>query len=696
MWASIFQRSRCARRTFTHEVLEARQLMAADSSSSSQFRTPTPTVMVATRSYDGSGNNLTNTQLGSTDEQLVRMAAAEYGDGVSTLAGAGRPGARDISNALAAQADDTALNDRALSAFVYVFGQFLDHDIDLTEPPTSGAQSANIAIPTGDPYFDPLSTGTQSISFTRSRYDVTTGTSAANPREQINEITAWIDGSMIYGSDKATADSLRTFKGGQLKTTAGNLLPVDSSGSFLAGDTRANENIELSSMQTLFMREHNRIAGKLARDNPSWTDEQIYQQARAMVGAELQVITFKEFLPALLGRNALDPYRGYNPNVDPSIANEFSTAAFRLHTLINDDVEFFGNDGRAVRDEVELSEAFFNPDLLKRTGIDNVLKYAASTLAQEEDNQVVDSLRNFLFGAPGHGGLDLAALNIQRGRDHGLADYNSVREAYGLPRLTSFDQITSNVELQQTLKSLYGSVDNIDLWVGTLAEDHVQGASVGQLARTIISDQFERLRDGDRFWYQRVFSGRTLAELEQTTLSSIIQRNTTINNLQGNVFFLQAEVGGQVFVDSNANGRQDRTEAALPGIEVQLLNDEGTILASTRTGRDGRYKFTSFNETGDYTVRVIPTGRLTTTLTDRAVLISRGGLTISNVNFGLRSLGRSNLAVDGVAGTSSASSTTTASALDAAITSMQLSSTQTTAGPKSTRQRFGRVASHLA
>lgn len=695
MWASNRSRSRCAHQSFTLEVLEVRQLMAADLTSAALLSKSSPTtVIVAARSYDGTGNNLTNTQWGSTDEQLLRMAAAAYGDGVSTLGGGDRPGAREISNALAAQDDGTALNDRALSAFVYVFGQFLDHDIDLTEPATAGAQSANIAIPTGDVYFDPLGTGTQSIPFTRSRYDATTGTSAANPREQINEITAWIDGSMIYGSDQATADSLRTFKGGQLKTTAGNLLPIDSSGSFLAGDTRANENIELTSMQTLFMREHNRIAAQLARENPRWTDEQIYQQARAMVGAELQVITYKEFLPALLGKNALDPYRGYNASVDPSIANEFSTAAFRLHTLINDDVEFFGNDGRAVRDEVELAEAFFNPALLKQTGIDNILKYAASTLAQEEDNQVVDSLRNFLFGAPGQGGLDLAALNIQRGRDHGLADYNSVREAYGLPRVTSFDQITSDVELQQTLKSLYGSVDNIDLWVGTLAEDHAVGASVGQLAKTIIADQFERLRDGDRFWYQRVFSGRTLADLEQTTLSTIIQRNTTITNLQGNVFLMQAEIGGQVFADTNSNGRQDRTEAGVPGVEVQLLDNEGAVLASTRTGRDGRYKFTNFSETGNYTIRVIPTGRLSATLADRPVLISRGGLTINNVNFALKSTGRSNLLAGSIA--DGDATTSTASARDAAITAMQLDEMQVSAGAKLSRLRFNRGTSRLA
>jgi hypothetical protein len=539
----------------------------------------------------------------------------------------------------------------------------------------------------GDEMFDPNSTGTQQIPLTRSRYDATTGASTSNPRQQINQITAWIDGSMIYGSDKATAESLRTFVGGQLKTSAGALPPVDSAGRFVAGDVRANENVELSSMHALFIREHNRIAAKLARENPTWTDEQIYQQARATVGAELQVITYKEFLPALLGKGALAPYSGYDATVDPSISNEFSTAAFRLHTLINDDVEFFGNDGRATREEVELSEAFFNPNLLKVTGIDGILKYAASTLAQEDDNQIVDGLRNFLFGAPGQGGLDLASLNIQRGRDHGLADYNSVRAAYGLARVTSFDQISSDPQVQQTLQSLYGTVDNIDLWVGALAEDHVPGASVGQLARTIIADQFERLRDGDRFWYQRLFSGKALAELEQTTLSSIIQRNTTVSNLQSNVFFMNAEVNGVVYADTNINGRQDRFEQGIPGVESQLLNDEGTVVATTRTGRDGRYRFTSFSETGDYTVRVVPPARLTTTSTDRPVLVSRGGLTISGVNFALRAFGRTNLA----AGMTDA---TTTAATDAAFTIIQSGGFHTTSG---TRSRFrGRMTSQLA
>ena len=143
------------------------------------------------------------------------------------------------------------------------------------------------------------------------------------------------------------------------------------------------------------------------------------------------------------------------------------------------------------------SQAFFNPTVLPETGIDPVLKYLASDGAKVIDNQLVYSVRNFLFGPPGAGGFDLASLNIQRGRDHGLADYNTTREAFGMPRVTSFDQISSNPETVAALQQLYGSVDDVDLWVGGLAEDHAPNASVGPLFSTIIADQFTRIRDGE-------------------------------------------------------------------------------------------------------------------------------------------------------------------------------------------------------
>lgn len=605
------------------------------------------------RSIDGTGNNLAHPEWGSTDEQLLRVAPAAYGDGVSTPAGADRPSAREISNVIAAHSDEETPNDRNLTAYIYVWGQFLDHDLDLTDA-ASPREPFNVPVPAGDPVFDPGGTGTQAIPLNRSVSDPATGTGLGNPCQQINQVTAWVDGSMVYGSDAATAAGLRTFVGGRLKTGGGALPPTDAAGNFLAGDVRANENVELTSMHALFVREHNRLADGIARANPGMGDEEVYQRARAVIIAELQVITYKEWLPALLGPNALQPYRGYDPSVNPQVANEFSTAAFRLHSTINDDVEFFDNDGRpitftyvndrgetvTVEGEVALREAFFNPTLLRASGVDGILKYAASTHMEELDNQIVDSLRNFLFTQPA-GGLDLASLNIQRGRDHGLADYNAVRAAYGLPRVTSFAEISSDTEVQAKLEELYGDVDDIDLWVGALAEDHVRGGSAGPLIRRILADQFERLRDGDRFWYQRAFTGRQLAQLERTTLSDVIERNTGVRGLQDNVFFFRAWVQGQVFLDRNGDGGRDRGESALAGVTVELLDGEGEVIATARTDRLGRYAFDQFGETGDYQLRVVvPEAVAVTTDNPREFLISSGDVTLRGQDFGLRLVNR--------------------------------------------------------
>ncbi|HEY2568918.1 MAG TPA: peroxidase family protein [Candidatus Udaeobacter sp.] len=376
--------------------------------------------------------------------------------------------------------------------------------------------------------------------------------SEPNPRQQINEITAYLDGSVVYGSDATRTAALRTFQGGALKTSTGNLPPLNVDGLpnandahrvpdnelFLCGDVRSNENIELTAIQTLFVREHNQIAAAIAAANHSLNDERIFQMTRRIVAGELQVITYHEFVPALLGSNALRPYAGYTDDVNSGIATEFSTGAYRIgHTLVNDDVEFLDNDGNPIREALDLADAFFNPVPLEESGADPILKYLATDNAQAVDTKIVGDLRNFLFGPPGAGGFDLASLNIQRGRDHGLADYNSTRVAYGLPRVTDFSQITSDPDLQAKLFQLYGNVDSIDLWIGGLAEDHVSGASVGPTFRKIIANQFERVRDGDRFWYQRVFNGAQLQALQQTRLSDIIRRNTVITKIQDNVFF---------------------------------------------------------------------------------------------------------------------------------------------------------------
>jgi len=203
--------------------------------------------------------------------------------------------------------------------------------------------------------------------------------------------------------------------------------------------------------------------------------------------------------------------------------------------------------------------------------------------------------------------------------------------------VTSFAQITSDVALQAKLQSLYGTVNNIDLWVGALAENHIPGSNVGPTLKAIISDQFQRVRDGDRLWYQRVFSGSQLFQIQQTTLADIIERNTDIQGLQNNVFFFKALATGQVFLDKNGDGaRNARFEPGMAGVEVQLLDGDGNTLATALTGRDGRYRFDRFGSTGDFQVQIVlPTGNVLTTSSSRDLHISTGGQSISGLDFGL-------------------------------------------------------------
>jgi peroxidase len=429
--------------------------------------------------------------------------------------------------------------------FFWQWGQFLDHDIDLT-PVVDPAESFDITVPAGDVWFDPANTGIQTISLDRSLYTIIEGV-----RQQVNEISAFIDASNVYGSDTDRANALRTLDGsGRLRVSEGNLPPFNVKGFpnapsadlpslFLAGDFRANEQVGLTSMHTLFIREHNFWADAIRQGDETLSGDTIYQAARAIVAGEMQAITYREFLPVLLGNRGLQEYRGYNPNVNPGIANEFATAAYRFgHTMLSSEILRLDSLGLPIENgNLSLAESFFRPSLLIEDGIDPVLRGLASKIAQEVDTFCVNEIRNFLFGPPGSGGFDLVSLNIQRGRDHGLADFNQTRLDYGLTPVQSVQEIHPDAHVQQRLAEAYPSINDIDLWVGGLAEEHVPGAIVGETFHAIIKDQFERLRAGDRFWYERYLPENLVLLVNRQTLSRIIRRNTDIGNeLPNNVF----------------------------------------------------------------------------------------------------------------------------------------------------------------
>lgn len=509
------------------------------------------------RTIDGSCNNLSNENFGKANQPFLREISAIYSEEAifNGLDFPNRPNPRAISNALFSQNEDTGNPDN-LSSMVFTWAQFLDHDI--THVQAANLESAPIPLPTDEPSF------TFPIDFHRSA--ISAGTGIFSPRNQDNRLTAWIDGSQVYGSDQQRANWLRTFVDGKLKTSSGNLLPFNTiSGEkdgvidpnapdmdnldggraphFVAGDVRAGEQPGLTTLHTLFVREHNRICEELI-DQGLQEDEVIYQTARKRVGALLQAITYEQFLPAL-GIN-LSNYQGYTDQVSPDIMNIFATAAYRIgHTMVTSELLLLNDDCTEVRSPLSLEQAFFNTNWVEQYDIDPILKGLTSQQQEEIDTKVIDGLRNFLFALPqlpGTFGMDLVAINIQRGRDHGLPDYKTVRQYFLTQTISNFTEINSDPIVAQQLVDIFNNdINSVDLWVGLLTEEHLPNSPMGATMHEILKTQFERIRASDFYYFENdpFFTTSQKQAISNTRLSDLIKRNTSLNNLPDNVFFTQ-------------------------------------------------------------------------------------------------------------------------------------------------------------
>ena len=605
------------------------------------------------RTIDGSGNNPND--LGEAGAELRRILNSAYEsdgefndlprgitekqEGNPFIGPSSLPNPREISNTVSDQTESVP-NYLDASDWIWQWGQFLDHDLDLNEggeepffipidpeDPLAGRieQAAIVSAPTTDgeeqllaiqsdeeltlPFLNDAAVETISLEelMTSEEFavtdefvedleaefdvDLTAENSQASQsnsndlqdssedvpfitftripdedsseplRQYVNEITAFIDGSQVYGSEAERAEFLRANDGtGKLKSQVVNgeeLLPQEAEEflperadpeSFAAGDVRVNEQVGLTSAHTLFLREHNRLAEEigsrieqgdesliaLQKESGLETGDFIYESARKVVGAEIQFITYNEYLPLLLGDSLLDDYSGYDPDVNPNISIEFANVSFRLgHSQLSDEIQRVNPDG-TTEEGLALADAFFQPQIIKDNGADSFLLGLPTQVAQEVDNLLVDGVRNFLFPA-GTGGFDLAAVNIQRGRDVGLPSYNDARRELGLAPATTFlttdgeQGITSNPEIANRFASIYDSIEDVDFWIGGISEDPVNNGLVGELFSTILTEQFKNQRSGDRFFYLNDSSDLSVLapELENTTLSGIIQQNTS-------------------------------------------------------------------------------------------------------------------------------------------------------------------------
>jgi len=318
---------------------------------------------------------------------------------------------------------------------------------------------------------------------------------------------------------------------------------------------RANINPGLCSLHILFFREHNRRARLYASENPGWDDERIYQEARKMVIAIMHHITEEEYMPTTLGEH-LPEYEEWQPNVSPNIMVDFSTGAFRYgHSEVNSDFILTGAgkpDGR-----IPVRQSFFNTTMI----LDNFDQLVAGMFTQVQgavDIYFVDDLRNFLFGDPGRGGVDLTAINTQRGRDHGLPGFNTFRAYFGLYPYEDFEDINPDPAVHSRLKEVYADIDDCDVYVCGLAEPPVHSlANVGETFYAVIKEQYLRTRDADPQWYEtpNYLPPPQLKEARETFLADVIEHNTILasNTIQCHVFGSPDGCGAPITPPPNLN-----------------------------------------------------------------------------------------------------------------------------------------------
>jgi len=557
------------------------------------------TVPFQPRSLDGAGNNQRHDDWGRAGTQYLRLAQPNYADNVAAPVSGPEP--RYVSNRIFNDVGQNLFSENDVSQWGWAWGQFLDHDFGLRDE--TPAESLPIAFSTTDP-LESFTHDLGSMSFFRT--PAAPGTGVSSPRQQINTISSFLDASNVYGSTASRLAWLRD--GPRLLLTSDGYLPTvgargnpatappmdlmgqlmgNPSQAVVAGDVRANENIALTAIHTLLAREHNRLVAALPA---SLSADAKFEIARRVVNAEEQYITYREFLPALGVR--LDGYRGYEPGVNASLSNEFATVGYRAHSMIHGELDvkaptgtysaaqlaaftaqgiIVDLSGGNVDLTIPLSVMFGNPSLLHAVGEGPVLAALAAEREYKNDEQIDNTLRSVLFQVPKPGVTDptvcgspvvspdcftgvqdLGAIDIQRGRDHGMPSYNDLRRAYGLRPARSFADITGEdtdrmlqgrrgiaplddprildfialrdrngnpivlgskaaqeaavVGIRRTtlaarLKAIYGRVDKLDAFVGMLSEHHVRGTEFGELQLAIWKKQFSAARDGDRFFY---------------------------------------------------------------------------------------------------------------------------------------------------------------------------------------------------
>ncbi|GFT66944.1 hypothetical protein NPIL_295941 [Nephila pilipes] len=530
------------------------------------------------QTYDGWYNNPWHPSVGSSESALIRLVPSAYEGGIYRPINRSQANPLTVSHRLMQElpcnGNNKSYSSTGKNVFMVFFGQFVTEEILNSRRPSCPPDYYNINVPNAHEF---LVSGRKTVPFIRSRYEKKSGKSSNNPRKQLNGATAWIDGSAIYGTTRSEAESLRAFVGGLLKSINDKGLYPDVNDGYLSylspsrnyteskqktshfrvGNSLAHESPFILTMSIIFHRWHNVLAKVLCKDDKKWDDEKCFNEARKWVIATLQNVIVNEWLPTFLGEK-LPEYIRYDPSIDPSVSNAFQSAAMRFgHTMVPPAVYTRLHPNECKTTVIRLCDSFYNAqDTVKNFSMESLIIGMALQAAETEDISIVEDLRRFLYGPPEFTRRDLAALNIQRGRDHGLPGYGIARKLL-LPhekiKEFSFAQMAllhpqyKNV-IENVLPKLYSSVDDLDLFVGGLIEAN---KGLGPVFKEIVKEQFQRIRDGDRFWFENTengyFSKDQIEQIKNTHMYDIIMAssdNIDPDVLQPHIFHLPNKNSG--------------------------------------------------------------------------------------------------------------------------------------------------------
>jgi hypothetical protein len=422
------------------------------------------------------------------------------------------PSVRELSRAFLASPDGSRQHAPFLNNIAIAWIQFMLHDwINHRLQSFSSAEWIKVELAEDDPLRSRY--GQEALVFPRTQPDAMPTPGWLTSR---NEVTAWWDGSQLYGSDQATQDRVRSgtdgglLADGKLRLDDG-YLPVDETGRQLSGFTR-NWWVGLSALHTLFVRHHNYLCDVLKAKYPRWSSDQLFNKARLINAATMAKIHTIEWTPAVLPtktlalgmnanwnglidavlrrfdkREALNAFDVTEPVLGGLVGGRYESygvpynfgeqfaEVYRLHAGVPQDIAIrhIGSTGIVATIELDASREQASQRIQREYGIATIL----NSLGFDHMAALVNNnYPRFLTEVSTEGSplMDLGAADLLRARERGVPPYNEFRRQLGLPAIGSFEDLGAEEAVVSRLKAMYGDgsagVENLDLLIGTLCE----------------------------------------------------------------------------------------------------------------------------------------------------------------------------------------------------------------------------------